>query len=64
MTKSETLALAANATGAAISILLVSQQAQATLAQAQKEGWPDADPRWAAPFQSADAAMKAALAAL
>lgn len=59
--KSELIAASAAATGVAINILLSKQQAEATLAQAQEEGWTEDDARWQSEFDRIDPLLKAAL---
>lgn len=51
-------------TSIAINALLAKQQAEATLAVAQTEGWAADDPRWEEAFKGADAALAAAQARL
>lgn len=64
MTKSEALVKSAQITATIMQLILVKQKAEAVLAQAHEEAWPEDDARWALAFAEADAALDAAQARL
>lgn len=64
MNAAQTTAAVSTALSVAVDALIAARAAQATLQQAQSEGWTADDPRWEDPFSKIDDALKAAKARL